>query len=204
MTDERAYVDDLQLVRTMLRLEGERRLQHISGEQLLQELGGAPYDDAQRQAFVELVHIAVRDELIVAQLGQQAGMADPTPNEYRYLANLRGFGLRTKGRDRANGREIIIGFPDPADDDGRPLPQRLLGDVGAAIGMSLAVEEAPSFLIDAGVPVEECPPTFEVEGAGAYIGAVLVNLATGGAAPGRRVVRARQRRQLGIALTTLV
>ena len=172
----------------MLRLEDEQRLRGVSGEQLMQELGGLPYDDAQRQAFIELVHVAIQDELINAEMHRQAGMPDPRPNEYRYLANLGGFSLRSKGRDRATGREIVVGFPDPEDDDGRTIPRRLVVDLAAAMGASLAVEETPAFLVDAGVPAEACPAIDGVEEPGAYIAGVLVDLASR-SAPGRRVVR---------------
>jgi hypothetical protein len=48
--------------------------------------------------------------------------------------------------------EVVVGFPDPGQDDGRRLWQRLLSDIARAMGADLELYDVPTF------PVEKVRP----------------------------------------------
>lgn len=182
-----AFLDDLELLRVMLRLHEADQLHYQDGEQLLSELGGSPGLDASRNAFTRLLQVAAQDELISFELIPPLSMAVPRSDEYAYLQSLRSFRLRTKGIDRARGQRIVEVQPEPGEDDGRRIPMRVIEKFSTAIGAELRGDEARSFLLDAGVPNERCPTEIGRDDAG-YIPAVLSALLERGAS-GRRVVR---------------
>jgi hypothetical protein len=191
------FFDDLALLRLMLSLDEQGWLRNITGEQLMEQAGGMPGDEAQRPVFVRELHIAREDELIGFELGHILGRIEPPrDHEYAYVQNLRNFRLRSAGRDRARGRVILQPLPDPDEDDGRAIPLRVIERVADALGEPLRGEEVRSFLLDAGVPAERLPDMLgwfdpsSKEGASeaTYVRATLVGVRDRGSA-GRRVVR---------------
>jgi hypothetical protein len=187
VAEARIHFDDLELVRVMFRLEQQGRLGHITGVELMSDMGGQPGQDAERQGFVRLLLVAAEDGLISFQFQRLGNASAPNPQEYRFIADAINFRLLTRGRDRAIGREVVVGFPDPGQDDGRRLSQRLLSDVATAMGSDLEVHDAPTFLVESRVPQERCVAVAGQADAATYIHTVLLDLAGRGAS-GRRVV----------------
>jgi hypothetical protein len=73
---------------------------------------------------------------------------------------------------RRRAREIVIGFPDPGQDDGR----RLLSDVATAMGADLDPYDARTFLVESGILQERCPAVAGQADAATYISTALLDL----------------------------
>ena len=153
------------------------------------EMGGSAGDDTARRAFIRTIDVATEDELIGFELIPPLGLVEPPrPDEYQYLANLTKFRLRTKGLDRARGIRIDDPFPDPDQDDGRPIPTRLIERVATDMAAQLAGAETRNFLVDSGVPAQLCPDFARGGDETLYLQTVILRFLGRGAA-GRRVVR---------------
>jgi uncharacterized protein (TIGR02391 family) len=60
--------------------------------------------------------------------------------------------LTDRGRDRARARVVLEGFPEPDEDDGRPIPFMVLERVARIIAAWYSLEQMPRFFFDAGLP----------------------------------------------------
>lgn len=190
MVESPAFFDDVELLRVMFRLHQEGRLAYMTGDQLMQELGGSVGHDSQRAAFVQTLHVAAQDGLLGFELIPPLGTVAPLrPDEYQYLANLRNFHLRTAGLDRAQGQRIVLHGPEPGQDDGRRLPIRVIEQVAAAMARELHGSETRLFLLDSDIPPEHCPEIGPNTSEALYLRTVLLHF-LGRGASGRRVVRA--------------
>lgn len=188
MAPDTRFVNDLQILRVMLELEEQGRLHLMSGEQLIEEAGGRMGAEAERGAFVRELHILREDELIGFELGSLLGRPEPRPNDYEYLQNLRGFRLRTKGRDRARGEVVRLPLLDPDADDGRPIPARIVERFAAAVADELRGAETRTFLADGGLPADQLPDYDEASGEATFVRHVVLALLERGSS-GRRSVR---------------
>ena len=146
--------DDLEILSTLDRLEGEGRAYHITGYDLMQAVAGDRLvEDQDRIAFVRLLHM-LRDgdpQLVAFDAQYYMGARQPQPHEHLYVQSLWRFELTTTGRDRARGRVVLQGLPEPRQDDGRPIPELVLGQFAETIAGYYSVRQLERFLYDAGL-----------------------------------------------------
>jgi uncharacterized protein (TIGR02391 family) len=146
--------DDLEILSTLDRLEGEGRAHGTTGYDLMQAVAGdRPVEDQDRLAFVRLLH-TLRDgdpKLVAFDLQYYMGARQPQPDEHLYVQSLWHFELTTTGRDRARGRVVLKGLPEPGRDDGRLIPELVLGQFAEIIAGYYSVRQLERFMYDTGL-----------------------------------------------------
>jgi uncharacterized protein (TIGR02391 family) len=151
--------DDLYILRALDRLEGANRAYNENGETLMvavaqeMEITEACLDP-DRVTFARLLHqlaASTPPRLCFEQM--TFGNARlPQPQESSYLQSLWHFQLTDSGRDRARARVVLVGFPEPDEDDGRAIPFLVLEKVAASIARWYSLAQMPRFFFDSGLP----------------------------------------------------
>jgi hypothetical protein len=145
--------DDIELLRVLDQLEGEGRAYGMTGEDLLQAVAaGRPCTDQDRAAFVRLLHMLRDRGRLRFEQQNWLGAHQPQPHEHAYLQSLWHFELTETGKDRAIGRVVLEGVPDPDEDDGRPIPGLVLERFAGIIGGWYTRPQMDRFFTDAGLP----------------------------------------------------
>jgi hypothetical protein len=151
--------DDLYVVRALDRLEGVNRAYNENGENLMtavaEEMKIAEIcDDSDRVAFARLLHQLANSAPPRLQFEQMTfGNARlPQLHENGYLQSLWRFQLTDSGRDRARARVVLVGFPEPDEDDGRTIPFLVLEKMAAVIARWYSLAQMPKFFYDSGLP----------------------------------------------------
>ena len=151
--------DDLYVVRTVDRLEGLNRAYNENGEDLMnavaQEMRIADAcQDADRETFARVLHqlAACTPPRLHFEQMTFGNARLPQPQEHGYLQSLWHFQLTDSGRDRARARVVLVGFPEPDEDDGRTIPFLVLEKVAAIIARWYSLTQMPKFFHDAGLP----------------------------------------------------
>lgn len=189
--------DDLELLRTIDRLETESPGVMRDGRTLMEAIAGqAVADERDQSSFIHELHLARDAGLLTFRPVEWAGMPGPDPRDPNmYLQRTTDFALTLAGRDRTSGRVIEVALPDPAEDDGRPIGLMTVETIARAIGDNYTGEQLPHFLDDSGVPQKAIPP---FEGTKwRYVAEVLTALLDSGAA-----ARRSAREFLGAGSTT--
>lgn len=175
--------DDLEIVSTVDRLEGEGRAYQMTGEDLIQAVArGQRLEDQDRLAFVRMLHL-LRDEtpkyLAFDQL-YYMGARQPQPDEHGYLQALWHFELTPVGRDRARARVLQGPLPDPGQDDGRTIPVLVLGDVAQIISRYFNARQLARFVYDAGLTEDNfSAPDFTEDEKELYLATLLSAIESG-------------------------
>jgi hypothetical protein len=145
--------DDLLLLQTLDRLEGEGRAYQINGEDLMLAVAGQQIrPDQDREAFVRLLAVLEQRGLLLFEQMNYRGAYQPQPHDHNFLQSLWHFQLTESGRDRARGRIVQERLPNPDEDDGRAIPGRILERVGETIGGYYTPAQMVRFFADAGLP----------------------------------------------------
>lgn len=102
------------------------------------------------------------------------GARQPQPQEHGYLQSLWHFELTSSGRDRACGRVVLEGLPDPGQDDGRPIPALVLDRFARVIAAYYTAPQLATFLYDSGLSDDRFgQPLDSEEGKVTYLNALL-------------------------------
>lgn len=179
--------DDLELLRTLDRLETESPGVMRDGRTLMEAAAGEPVPDERDQArFVHELHLARDAGYLTFRPVEWVGMAPPDPRDPNmYLQRTTDFALTLAGRDRARGRVVELPPPDPDEDDGRAIGLMTIEEVARQIGDSYTGERLPLFLEESNVPREFIPPFAGTKWR--YVADMLTAMLEGGAA--RRAAR---------------
>jgi hypothetical protein len=127
--------DDLEILGTLDRLEDAGRAYSMNGEDLLQAVADGRSVGDDRNGFARIL-LMLRDETpqrVRFDQQQWQGIQPPHPQQHEYLQSLWHFQLTTGGRDRACGRVVLEGLPDPSHDDGRTIPALVLREFAEII-----------------------------------------------------------------------
>jgi uncharacterized protein (TIGR02391 family) len=146
--------DDLEILGALDRLEDAGRAYSMNGEDLLQAVAlGRSVEDADRNRFARML-LMLRDETpqrLRFDQQQWPGIQPPQPQQHEYLQSLWHFELTTSGRDRARGRVVLEGLPDPDQDDGRAIPALVLRGYAEIIAAYYTASQMEEFLYDFGL-----------------------------------------------------
>jgi uncharacterized protein (TIGR02391 family) len=180
--------DDLDLLRTIDRIESESPAEMRDGRTLMEAVAGGPVtDERDYRAFIHELHLARDGGCLTFRIIQTVGVAPPDPDgePNLYLQQIDRFALTLAGRDRAQGRVIAVPLPEPDEDDGRPIALMTIEEIARAVGNAYSGEQLPRFLEDSGVPAKFIPP---FEGTKwRYVADVLGALLNGGSESRRRL-----------------
>jgi uncharacterized protein (TIGR02391 family) len=156
--------DDIQLLRSIDELEEENQ-SFGNGLNLLQQLNqrrNVPQQDGIDSFAVELALAFQTGYLTATDRSQNwVGNFGPTNNPHQWLQTFDNVRMTLAGRDRARGRLIQIGFPDPGEDDGRIITGLTLEEIARCIGDTYTPTQLPGYLRDSGLPPEVVPPAVE-------------------------------------------
>lgn len=151
--------DDLYVVRALDRLEGENRAYMANGEDLMQAVAQEMRItetclDPDRVTFARLLLSLMQNTPPRLTFEQMTfGLARlPQMQEHGYLQSIWHFELTESGRDRARARVVLIGSPEPDEDDGRTIPFLVLEKVAATIARWYSLPQMPKFFFDSGLP----------------------------------------------------
>jgi uncharacterized protein (TIGR02391 family) len=151
--------DDLYVVRTLDRLEGLNRAYNENGEYFMNAVAhemriADACQDPDRVTFARLLYQLAASTPPRLHFEQMTfGNARlPQPQEHGYLQSLWHFQLTDSGRDRARARVVLVGFPEPDEDDGRTIPFLVLEKVAAIIARWYSPAQMPKFFYDSGLP----------------------------------------------------
>jgi hypothetical protein len=163
-------IDDLHLLRAIDAMEAA---EWTDGLNVMNAAGLEQYNEPVLKAFVRLVVVLAEDGLLRVDYlpPQQGNVLPPRPDELGYLSGLRNFRLTSAGLDRARGRVVLTAGLDPATDDGRRFPGRVVERAAGDIADRFTPEELQTFLVDAGIPPQRVPKA--VEDKAEYITVVL-------------------------------
>ena len=146
--------DDLEILGAVDRSEDAGRAYSMNGEDLVQAVAhGGSVGDADRNAFARRLFL-LRDETpqrLRFDQQQWLGIQPPQPQQHEYLQSLWHFELTTSGRDRARGRVVLEGLPDPDQDDGRAIPALVLREFAEIIAAYYTASQMAEFLYDSGL-----------------------------------------------------
>jgi uncharacterized protein (TIGR02391 family) len=144
--------DDIEILQTIDRLQQQmdgRPIMH-TGYQLASEVAGVHVVEERRlPGFVQELHIASWANLITFVL------SDPTVNPQNasyYLQQVRDVALTIQGRDRARGRVFLEPLPDPTEDAGGRISNRIFRQIAEAITSEYTPADAVDFLRDESIP----------------------------------------------------
>ena len=115
---------------------------------------------------------------------QYIGTFSPTNDPNMWLQTIDDIKLTLDGRDRARGRVIQLGLPDPDEDDGRIITGLTLEEIARSIGATYTPAQLPRYLHESGIPDEALPPSGEGDN-WLYVLDVLSTLHDGGSAARR-------------------
>jgi uncharacterized protein (TIGR02391 family) len=184
--------DDIEILR---RIDG-RQLQYgggaltsANGKDLMDEIAGTMVtEDRLHRGFVRELHNARDAGYLLFTVDKMVGGALPDCDSkpYFYLQQVRGFALTTAGQDRARGRVVQTGPPDPGEDDGRPISRLVCKQVAESIEHEYRPDQIPLFLEEAGIPLDRLPLPDGVQDGD--VNAVLAALDQWGS-EGRRILR---------------
>lgn len=178
--------DDIQILQAIDRLQGQmdgRPIMH-TGYQLASEVAGVyTVEEHRLPGFVRELHIAYRADLITFTLSDET--VNPQNASY-YLQQVRDIALTIQGRDRARGRMLAQPLPDPTEDVGGRISNRIFRQIAEAITSEYGPADAADFLREEGIPptVLELPEATESGDVYAILTAVWI-----WGAEGRRVTR---------------
>lgn len=151
--------DDLYVVRTLDRLEGLNRAYNENGEDLMNAVAqdmriADACEDPDRVTFARVLHqlAACTPSRLHFEQMTYGNARLPQPQEHEYLRSLWHFQLTDSGRDRARARVVLVGFPEPDEDDGRTIPFLVLEKMAAIIGRWYSLAQMPKFFYDSGLP----------------------------------------------------
>jgi len=144
--------DDIAILQTVDRLQQQMDSRPIlhTGYQLASEAAGVHAVEERRlPGFVQELLIAYRANLITFTL------SDPTVNPQNasyYLRQVRDIALTIQGRDRARGRVFLRQVPDPTEDAGGRISNRIFRQIAEAITSEYTPSDAADFLHDEDIP----------------------------------------------------
>lgn len=184
------YWDNVEILREIDRWQQETykggSLSMVNGLALMQRLHGS-YEVDRMRGFIQELHICAASRLLTFNVQPdpyQPNLADANPN--LYLQAISDFALTVEGQDRARSRMIARPEPQPGEDDGRPISDLILREVGAAIADQYADDDRILLLAEAGIPPEHMALPDGVSRADVH--AVLATVWRWGT-PGRQAVR---------------
>jgi uncharacterized protein (TIGR02391 family) len=184
------YWDNLQILREIDRWQQETykggSLSTVNGLELMHRLLGSYQVDRMRGLIQELQICAACGLLTfkVRPDPYRPDVATADPNSY--LQTISDFALTVEGQDRARGRVIARPEPEPGEDDGRPVSDLILREVGTAITEQYAADDRVLLLAEEGIPPEHM--TLAQDMSSDDVHAVLAAVWRWGS-PGRRAVR---------------
>lgn len=175
-----SYWDDIEILRTVDRLESEHGRPVWYGEEVLRTLAGRDVlNDQERAAFTRELVLAQRAGLLDYEFRPGYGQATPRIDDYSYLQSISEVRLTIAGRDRARGRLVIVEMDEEGEDDGRAIAGLTLERTARVIGDTYTGPQIVQFFIDSGIPPSETP---QFEGTKwKYVRDVLLSLLEGGA-----------------------
>jgi uncharacterized protein (TIGR02391 family) len=126
-------------------------LRGVNGLSLMERMIGS-FPPERMRGFIQELHISAACGLLTfeVQPDPRPNLADTDPNWY--LQTISDFALTVEGQDRARGRMIARPEPEPGEDDGRPISDLILRQVGAAITEQYAPDEMTVFLREESIP----------------------------------------------------
>lgn len=182
--------DDLEILRVIIRLEQEERSSLANGLSLMEAVRPRAEIDWNRG------HREFARELILAhnkgllswkdQSGRNIAPTDPASQPQAWLQTIWTLRLTLDGRDRAIGRVIEQPWPDPNEDDGRPITGMTLEEIARDLADTYTPFQMPRYLADSGIPNDALAG--DPEKRWAYVLAVFERLLEGGS-EARRVLR---------------
>jgi uncharacterized protein (TIGR02391 family) len=153
----------------------------------MQRLIGNSYQVDRMRGLIQELHICAACDLLdfkVQEDPYRPNLADADPN--MYLQAISDFELTMEGQDRARGRMIARPEPQPGEDDGRPISDLILREVGAVITDQYAADDRILLLAEEGIPPEHMALAEDMDGGDVH--AVLAVVWRWGS-PGRQAVR---------------
>jgi uncharacterized protein (TIGR02391 family) len=184
------YWDNLQILREIDRWQQETyrggSLSTVNGLELMHRLIGSYQVDRMRGLIQEL-HICAACGLLTFKVQPdpyRPNLAAADPNAY--LQTISDFALTVEGQDRARGQVIARPEPEAGEDDGRPVSDLILREVGAAITEQYAVDDRVLLLAEEGIPPEHMTLSQDISTDDVH-GALAAVWRWG--SPGRRAVR---------------
>jgi uncharacterized protein (TIGR02391 family) len=184
------YWDNVEILREIDRWQAETYkggpLQGVNGLHLLQRITGSfPLD--RMRGFVQELRICADCGLLAFNEHSdpyRQNLAANDPNGY--LQTISEFALTVQGQDRARGRMLARPQPEPGEDDGRPISELILREVGVAITDQYMPDDRALLLAEEGIPPKQMALPDGLKSADVH--EVLVAVWRWGS-PGRRVVR---------------
>ena len=147
--------DDIEIVQTLHRLEGEGRAYGMMGSDLLAALAGDQQVlDQDRLSFIRLLLLMHQRGLLTFEMQGHPGVAQPRPQDSHFLQWVWHFQLTERGRDRAIGRVVLAPPPAPGEDNGRTIPHLVLNAVADVIAAAnwYSGQQVNKFFASAGLP----------------------------------------------------
>jgi uncharacterized protein (TIGR02391 family) len=115
---------------------------------------------------------------VMSSVGRVSEISPSDANDY--LHNIRDIALTVpRGRDRARNQMVQLPWPDPGEDDGRPIKSLTLHDVVQIVGGNYTPHQALWFLSESGIPLSDVSPTDPTWDADAVLNHVLAELERG-------------------------
>lgn len=182
--------DDLEILRVMNRLEQEEQSSLSTGLLLMEAIRPRKEIDWNRddREFARELILA-HSKGLISWKDQNARNITPTDQvsqPHAWLQTIFTLRLTLDGRDRALGRVVEQPWPDPDEDDGRPITGMTLEEIARDLADTYTPAQMPRYLADSGIPNDALAG--DPEKRWAYVLAVFERLLEGGS-QARRVLR---------------